>query len=82
MTAVAANEVMCYDRGRLSPGLAADIVIFDAGAITDRATFAEPRKASEGVRHVIVNGQLVLEDGKFTGAKPGRVLRGPGYKVN
>ena len=81
MTAVAANEVMCYDRGRLSPGMAADVVLFDANLIVDRATFAEPQKPAEGVRHVIVNGQLVLEDGKFTGAKPGRVLRGPGYKA-
>jgi N-acyl-D-amino-acid deacylase len=80
MSAVAANEVMCYDRGRISPGLAADIVLFDANLVADRATFAEPQKTAEGVRHVIVNGKLVLEDGKYTGAKPGRVLRGPGYR--
>lgn len=80
MSAVAANEVQCYDRGRISPGLAADIVLFDAAAIADRATFAEPHKTADGVRHVIVNGKLVLENGKFTGAKPGRVLRGPGYR--
>jgi N-acyl-D-aspartate/D-glutamate deacylase len=80
MSAVAANEVMCYDRGRISPGLAADIVLFDANLVADRATFAEPQKTAEGVRHVIVNGKLVLEHGKYTGAKPGRVLRGPGYK--
>jgi N-acyl-D-aspartate/D-glutamate deacylase len=80
MSAVAANEVMCYDRGRISPGLAADIVLFDANLIADRATFAEPQKIAEGVRHVIVNGTLVLDEGRFTGAKPGRVLRGPGYK--
>jgi N-acyl-D-aspartate/D-glutamate deacylase len=79
-SAVAANEVLCYDRGRLSPGLAADIVVFDYGAIADRATFAEPHKTAEGMRHVIVNGQLVFEERKPTGAKPGRVLRGPGYK--
>ena len=81
MTAVAANEVLCYDRGRLTPGLAADIIVFDYASIVDRATFAEPHKMAEGVRHVIVNGQLVLEAGKFTGTKPGRVLRGPGYKA-
>lgn len=79
-SAVAANEVLCYDRGRLAPGLAADIVVFDYATIADRATFAEPHQTAEGVRHVIVNGQLVLEQGKLTGAKPGRVLRGPGYK--
>ncbi|MBS0265200.1 MAG: amidohydrolase family protein, partial [Planctomycetes bacterium] len=79
-SAVAANEVYCYDRGRLAPGLAADIVIFDPAEFVDRATFAEPRQLATGVQHVIVNGTLVLEYGKQTGAKPGRVLRGPGYK--
>ncbi|MFN0177634.1 MAG: N-acyl-D-amino-acid deacylase family protein [Gemmatimonadales bacterium] len=79
-TAVAANEVMAYDRGKLSPGLAADIVVFDPGTIRDRATFAEPSLPAEGISHVLVNGQVVLEGGKYTGAKPGRVLRGPGYR--
>src|SRR5262249_23052139 len=74
LSAVAATEVMCSDRGRLSPGLAADIVVFDPGLIVDHATFAEPQKPAVGVRHVLVNGQVVLGDGKFTGAKPGRVL--------
>ncbi len=78
--AVAANEVMTYDRGRLAPGLAADIVIFNPATIRDRATFAEPSLASEGISHVLVNGQVVLEGGKYTGAKPGKVLRGPGYQ--
>ncbi len=78
-SAVAANEIGAYDRGRLSPGLAADIVIFDPLTIRDRATFAEPSLPSEGVHYVMVNGVLVLENGKFTGAKPGIVLRGPGW---
>jgi N-acyl-D-aspartate/D-glutamate deacylase len=78
-TAVAANEIGAYDRGRLSPGLAADIVIFDPRRIRDRATFAEPSLPSEGISHVLVNGTLVLEQGKYTGAKPGIVLRGPGW---
>ena len=78
--AVAANEVMAYDRGRLSPGLAADIVVFDPLTIRDRATFAEPSLPSEGISQVLVNGQIVLENGKYTGAKPGKVLRGPGYQ--
>src|SRR5580765_7197458 len=47
MSAVAANEVLCYDRGRLAPGLAADIVVFDAGLVADRATFAEPQETAE-----------------------------------
>lgn len=81
MSAVAANEVFQYDRGRLAVGLPADIVVFDAAAIVDRATFAEPRRTAEGIRSVIVNGELVLDAGRFTGAKPGRVLRGPGYRA-
>jgi N-acyl-D-aspartate/D-glutamate deacylase len=71
---------MAFDRGRLAPGLASDIVIFDSSTIRDRATFGEPALPSEGVKHVIVNGALVLEDGKYTGAAPGQVLRGPGYR--
>ncbi len=77
--AVAANEIGAYDRGKLAPGLAADIVVFDPATIRDRATFADPTLPSEGVSFVIVNGVLVLEGGKYTGAKPGRVLRGPGW---
>jgi len=79
-SAVAANEVMAYDRGRIAEGLAADIIAFDYERIADRATFAEPHRPSEGIKYVLVNGQVVIEDGKFTGARPGRVLRGPGYK--
>jgi N-acyl-D-aspartate/D-glutamate deacylase len=75
MTSVAANEVYQYDRGRLAPALAADIVIFDPQKIADRATLAQPNAPSEGVRHVLVNGQLVLRDGKYTGTRPGRILR-------
>jgi N-acyl-D-amino-acid deacylase len=77
---VACNEVFVYDRGRLSPGLAADIVVFDYNQIVDRATFIDPHAPAEGMRYVLVNGRLVLENGQYTGAKPGRVLRGPGYK--
>ncbi len=80
MTAVAANEVMAYDRGRLSPGLAADIVIFDLGKIRDKATFESPSAVSEGIDWVFVNGTTVFADGKYTGSKPGKVIRGPGYK--
>ncbi|MEO7964952.1 MAG: D-aminoacylase [Gemmatimonadaceae bacterium] len=81
MSAVAANEIMAYDRGRLAPGLAADVVVFDPLTIRDRSTFAEPTIPSEGMRYVLVNGGVVLENGKYTGAKPGRVIRGPGYKA-
>lgn len=79
-SAVAANEVLAYDRGRISEGLAADICVFDYEKLTDKATFAKPATLSEGMKHVVVNGVLVLEGGKFTGKRPGRVLRGPGYR--
>jgi N-acyl-D-amino-acid deacylase len=75
MSAVAANEIMAYDRGRLSVGLAADIVVFDEREVRDRATFAEPDLPAEGIRYVIVNGAMVIENGKYTGAAPGQVLR-------
>ena len=78
-TAVAANEIGAYDRGKLAPGLPADIVVFDPNTIRDRATFAEPTLPSEGVSYVLVNGVIVLDQGKYTGAKPGKVLRGPGW---
>jgi N-acyl-D-amino-acid deacylase len=78
-SAVAANEIGAYDRGRIALGLAADLVVFDPRRIRDRATFAEPSLPSEGISHVLVNGAVVLEQGKYTGAKPGIVLRGPGW---
>ena len=82
MSSVAANEIMAYDRGKLAVGLAADVVLFDPVIIQDRATFAEPDLPSQGIKYVIVNGVVVLEDGKYTGAAPGKVLRGPGYKTS
>jgi len=78
--AVAANEVLAFDRGRIAIGLAADLIVFDYKQLTDRADFAHPDALAEGMRHVIVNGQLVLKEGQYTGARPGRVLRGPGYR--
>jgi len=79
-SAAAANDVLAYDRGRISEGLAADVIVFDYEELTDRADFANPHALSEGMKHVVVNGQLVLNDGKLTDALPGRVLRGPGFR--
>ena len=78
-SSTAANCVYLYDRGRIAEGLAADVVVLDYEGLADQATFAEPHLASTGVRHVIVGGELVLENGELTGRRPGRVLRGPGY---
>lgn len=81
-SAVAANEVLAYDRGRISEGLAADVIVFNYDQVADNATFAEPNKLADGMKFVLVNGVTVFEDGKLTGKKPGRVLRGPGYDAS
>jgi N-acyl-D-amino-acid deacylase len=64
----------------LRPGAFADVVVFDPAAISDHATFQKPHQYSTGVVHVLVNGKPVLKDGEHTGAKPGMVVRGPGWK--
>jgi N-acyl-D-amino-acid deacylase len=75
-------EVLKLDRrGALKPGGFADVVVFDPATIQDHATFEMPHQYSTGVRHVFVNGVAVLRDGQHTGAKPGRVVRGPGWKL-
>jgi len=78
MTSVAANDLKLYDRGRLTPGTAADLVVFDLAGVRDRSTFAEPALTAEGIIHVMVNGRFVIENGKTTPERPGRVLRRPG----
>jgi N-acyl-D-amino-acid deacylase len=67
-------------RGKLETGYYADIVIFDPDTISDHATYEKPRQYATGMVHVFVNGTQVLKDGEHTGAKPGRVVRGPGWK--
>ena len=79
-SAGAANKILAHDRGRIAVGLAADIVVFDPNEIADRATFAAPHEQSFGMRHVLVNGIAVLRNGELTRARPGVVLRGPGYQ--
>ena len=69
-----------HDRGLLRPGFAADLTLFDAASIRDVATFEDPNHYAVGVRHVIVNGRRVLADGHLTAERPGRVLRGRGYR--
>jgi dihydroorotase/N-acyl-D-amino-acid deacylase len=80
MTSQPAQRVGLSDRGLLRAGMAADIVIFDAGTIGDLATFEDPHRLSRGVQYVIVNGAVVLDDGMLTDGRPGRVLRGPGWQ--
>lgn len=75
MTALPANRLRLYRRGRIAPGLAADLVIFDPALVRDRATFTEPLVYSEGIDYVMVNGRVVIDAGRPTGAMPGLVLR-------
>jgi N-acyl-D-amino-acid deacylase len=80
LTSLPAANLKIRERGSLKPGYYADIVVFDPVKIQDHATYDKPHQYSTGVRHVFVNGVQVLRDGEHTGAKPGRVVRGPGYR--
>ncbi len=80
MTSQAASRVGITDRGLLRPGMFADIVVFDPRTIRDVATYESPLKYSVGVKDVFVNGQPVVRNGEITSERPGRALRGPGYK--
>jgi len=64
----------------LKQGLWADVVVFDPAVVADRSTFSSPNQLAVGMRWVLVNGVPVIADGQMTGAKPGQVLRGPGYR--
>ena len=81
MTSAVATRLSLHDRGLLSPGMFADVVVFDPSTIGDRATYEQPKQLSVGMRQVFVNGVQVIRDGQHTGAKPGRALRGPGYRM-
>lgn len=78
-SALPAQRMGLADRGVLKTGMWADIVIFDPATVHDRATFDKPNQLSEGMEYVLVNGVAVIKEGKMTGARPGKVLRGPGY---
>jgi N-acyl-D-amino-acid deacylase len=80
LTSLPAGNLKIKKRGVLKPGFFGDIVVFDTLKIADRASFERPHLYADGVVHVLVNGVLVLKNGKHTGAMPGRVIRGPGYK--
>lgn len=80
MTSLPAQKLGLRDRGLLRPGMYADVTVFDAARVADRATFESPQQFSEGIVHVFVNGAAVVDGGKITGRLPGRILRGPGYR--
>ncbi|MGH8242084.1 MAG: N-acyl-D-amino-acid deacylase family protein [Steroidobacteraceae bacterium] len=78
-TSFPAQRLNIRDRGLLREGYFADVVIFDPAQIRDLATYDKPHQYSKGIHHVLVNGQVVLDDGNITAARPGRVVRGPGF---
>jgi N-acyl-D-amino-acid deacylase len=79
MTSLPAYNTGIDSRGQLTAGYFADVVVFDPDRVADQSTFEEPHQYAIGVRHVFVNGEQVLKNGRHTGATPGRVIRGPGW---
>ncbi len=80
MTSLPAQRMGLLDRGLIRPGMAADLVVFDLAALAENSTFAEPTRYAGGFTHVVVNGQLVVDEGRLTEARPGRFLRGPAFR--
>jgi N-acyl-D-amino-acid deacylase len=79
MTSLPAARLGLADRGLLRPGMKADLVVLDPATVRDRATYEKPHQYAEGVSLVLVNGEPVLDGDRMTGARPGRVLRGPAF---
>jgi N-acyl-D-amino-acid deacylase len=75
MTGYPATLLGLHDRGTIRPGAVADLVVFDPQRVTDRADWQDPRRASEGMRWVLIGGSVVVEDGRYVGGLPGSVLR-------
>ncbi|HEX3645606.1 MAG TPA: D-aminoacylase [Vicinamibacterales bacterium] len=81
LTSFPATTLRIKERGTLAPGFFADVVVFDPKTIADRSTYEKSHQYAVGVKHVWVNGGQVLKDGEHTGQKPGRVVRGPGWRI-
>jgi N-acyl-D-amino-acid deacylase len=79
MTSLPAANIGVFQRGELREGYYADVIVFDPGQVRDNATFEDPHQYATGMWHVFVNGEHVLKNGRHTGAKPGRFVRGPGW---
>lgn len=82
MTGLPATMIGMVDRGFIAPGMAADITVFDPDTVIDKATFDEPRQFSEGIEHVVVNGELALHDGEPKGVQAGKALRRDGSMIS
>jgi N-acyl-D-amino-acid deacylase len=74
MTGLPARRLGLKDRGVIAEGRRADLVVFDARRVGDRATYQEPHQYPSGIEHVLVNGRFVIKDGQHTGSLPGRLL--------
>ena len=81
MTSFGAEAAGLKDRGLVKEGFWADLAVFDPNTVAARATFEKPNQYSVGMPYVAVNGVLVVDGGRITGAKPGKALRGPGYRA-
>jgi N-acyl-D-aspartate/D-glutamate deacylase len=77
MTSLPAQFLGLNDRGRLTPGMWADVVVVNPVTVANRATYRAPRRGPRGIPYVLVNGEVVVEDGRHTGALPGKVLVRP-----
>ncbi len=75
MTSAPAQKLRLKSKGLLASGMDADITVFRAATVIDRATYDDPRQFSPGIEWVFVNGQVVVEDGRHTGVRPGRTIR-------
>ncbi|HEU5452102.1 MAG TPA: amidohydrolase family protein, partial [Terriglobales bacterium] len=78
MTSLAASQLGVHDRGLLATGYKADVVVFDPDTVADKATFDNPHQYAVGVKYVVVNGKVVIDDGRHTGARPGQAIYGAG----
>ena len=80
MTSLPAQVLGLKDRGQVKQGFAADVAVFDAAAVRETNSFENPKSYAQGVPYVLVNGVVVIDKGEHTGAKPGKALRGRGFK--
>jgi dihydroorotase/N-acyl-D-amino-acid deacylase len=80
MTSLPASRMGLWDRGIVRPGMYADLVVFDPATVADRSTYEDPLHYSQGIPYVAVNGHLVVDKGRITDERPGRPLKGPGFK--
>jgi N-acyl-D-amino-acid deacylase len=82
MSGLTARQLHIADRGLIKEGFAADLVLFDPATVADRATFTDPFQYPVGIPTVVVNGRVVLENGRHTGERPGVVIRGRGHRAS